>query len=58
MPTIQSELEALTVNLGVNWFGKIVRGAYLDRERLLANKRGIAPPTWSTYDETSESYNK
>jgi hypothetical protein len=48
----------LTVNLGAKWFGKVVRGAYLDRERLLASKRGIASPTWDTYEETSESYNK
>jgi hydroxyproline oxidase len=57
-PTIKAELQAVTKEIGVNWFGKIVRGAYMDRERYLAKKRGYESPIWDSYEETNKSYNK
>jgi len=56
--TIQSELEVVGREIGVNWCGKIVRGAYMDRERFLAQKNGYSSPICDNYDDTSLSYNR
>lgn len=56
--TIESELKTVTEDIGVNWYGKIVRGAYMDRERYLADKNGYISPVCDTYEATNISYNK
>lgn len=37
---------------------KLVRGAYLESERALAETMGLSSPIWDTIDETHECYNK
>jgi hydroxyproline oxidase len=37
---------------------KVVRGAYMDKERSLAEKLGYQDPIYSSYEETSSSYDK
>ncbi|CAG7834136.1 unnamed protein product, partial [Allacma fusca] len=55
--TTESELE-VTKLIGVNWYGKIVRGAYMDRERKIASSQSIPSPICDSYDESSISYNR
>lgn len=47
----------LCKKLGVICGAKLVRGAYMLQERKLAAEKGLPDPIWSTYDETSASYN-
>ncbi|ODM98245.1 putative proline dehydrogenase 2 [Orchesella cincta] len=56
--TILKELEVTKNLLGVNWYGKIVRGAYMDRERYLAAKKQAPSPICDSYEATSDSYNQ
>lgn len=56
--TVDLELEVMMNLLGTNWYGKIVRGAYMDRERYLAKKKGVPSPICESYEDTSRSYNK
>merc|ERR1712198_121944 len=54
--TISSEMEVVQ-SLG-NCFGaKIVRGAYMDKERKLAKMNGYEDPVNDTYEATGEMYN-
>lgn len=45
--------KALGYNLGV----KLIRGAYMNEERALAEKQGVASPIWDTLEETHKCYN-
>ncbi|CAL8071530.1 unnamed protein product [Orchesella dallaii] len=55
---VQRELDVTRSLLGVNWYGKIVRGAYMDRERYLATKKQVPSPICDNYEATSHSYNQ
>lgn len=46
----------VTERLGVCFGAKIVRGAYLDRERQLSVQGNYADPTNPTYEATSAVY--
>ena len=48
----------MTRELGVCFGAKVVRGAYLERERQLAKNGNYADPTNPTYEATSEMYNR
>lgn len=54
---IKSEME-ITKSLGVNWYGKIVRGAYMDRERKIAEAKGLPSPICDSYADTCKSYDR
>lgn len=43
--------------LGINVGIKLVRGAYMNEERKLAEKKGVPSPIWSSIEETHKSYN-
>lgn len=43
---------------GVGFGTKLVRGAYIDKERKLARELGYPDPTNPTYDATSDTYHK
>ena len=58
MATATSEMNVVMKEIGVNWYGKIVRGAYMDRERFLAEKHGYPSPVCDNYAATNDSYNK
>lgn len=40
------------------WAGKMVRGAYMDQERLIAEANQYKSPIWDSEQETHECYNK
>lgn len=44
--------------MGVTFGAKIVRGAYLQRERQLSVEGNYPDPTNPTYEATSEVYNR
>ena len=44
--------------LGACFGAKLVRGAYLARERQLAQQQGRASPVCDTYEDTSANYNR
>lgn len=44
--------------MGVSFGAKIVRGAYLERERLLSTQGNYPDPTNPTYEATSNQYNR
>lgn len=48
----------MTRQLGVSFGAKVVRGAYLDRERLMAKTGNYPDPTNPDYEATSAMYNK
>lgn len=51
-------LEVATAKkLGYNMGLKLVRGAYMNEERDLAQKYGYESPVWDTIDETHKCYN-
>jgi hypothetical protein len=54
---VNRELQ-MTRELGVCFGAKVVRGAYLERERQLAKNGNYADPTNPTYEATSEMYNR
>jgi Proline dehydrogenase len=56
--TVKTELKVTRKLLGVNWNGKVVRGAYMDRERQVAAGQGKPSPICDNYQLTSDSYNK
>lgn len=56
--TIETELELFEKILGIPWYGKVVRGAYMDRERYLAKRNNVPSPIWDSYEETGDSYNR
>merc|ERR550539_1481254 len=56
LTTISSEL-AVVEGFGRSFGAKIVRGAYMDKERKLARERGYEDPVNETYEATGEMYN-
>jgi proline dehydrogenase len=42
--------------LGINVCVKLVRGAYMNEEREIAEEKGIESPIWGTIEETHKSY--
>ena len=48
---------SVTDQLGVCFGAKVVRGAYLERERQLAADGNYQDPTNATYEATSSMYN-
>ena len=57
LSTISSEL-AVVEGFGRSFGAKIVRGAYMDKERKLARERGYEDPVNETYEATGEMYNR
>jgi len=57
--TMRNLNESLDIceKLGAICVAKLVRGAYMTQERRIAAANGVPDPIWSTYDETSISYN-
>lgn len=55
--TISSELE-VTQNVGCCFGAKLVRGAYLEKERRLAAEQGYPDPVNPSYEATGHMYNK
>lgn len=55
-PTVDVELKVIGQHFNNLWYGKLVRGAYMDRERYLAKKNGLPSPICDSYEETSRSY--
>jgi proline dehydrogenase len=53
---IRLELEASKV-LGYNLGMKLVRGAYMNEERRLANEKGYESPIHETIQDTHNNYN-
>lgn len=43
--------------LGINLGIKLVRGAYMNEERTLAERNNYPSPIWSSIEETHKSYN-
>ena len=43
---------------GFLYGAKVVRGAYMEKERSLAKKIGYHDPIYSSYEETGSSYDK
>ena len=56
LTTISSEL-AVVEGFGRSFGAKIVRGAYMEKERKLARERGYEDPVNETYEKTGEMYN-
>ena len=56
LTTISSEL-AVVEGFGRSFGAKIVRGAYMDKERKLARERDYEDPVNETYEATGEMYN-
>lgn len=54
---IRSEME-VTARMGVLFGAKVVRGAYLDRERFLSRRDGYPDPTNVDYEATSAMYDR
>ena len=57
LATISSEL-AVVEAFGRRFGAKIVRGAYMEKERKLARERGYEDPVNETYEATGEMYNR
>ncbi|XP_062512688.1 hydroxyproline dehydrogenase-like isoform X2 [Corticium candelabrum] len=49
---------AIADKCGFVYGAKIVRGAYMDKERTLAKKHGYHDPIYSTYEDTSSCYDR
>lgn len=45
--------QAMGFNLGV----KLVRGAYMDEERMIAERDGVESPVWDDLEGTHACYN-
>jgi len=43
--------------LGINLGIKLIRGAYMNEERILAEEKSIESPIWPSIEETHKSYN-
>jgi len=43
--------------LGYNLGVKLIRGAYMNEERILAQENGYESPVWDTIEETHACYN-
>lgn len=54
--TLHWELEAAR-KLGYNLGVKLIRGAYMNEERILAETRNQESPIWDTLEETHKCYN-
>ncbi|XP_061196348.1 uncharacterized protein LOC133204611 [Saccostrea echinata] len=57
-PNILAKDIALVQAHGVSFGAKLVRGAYLHKERSLAKEKGYPDPVCETFDKTSENYNR
>eukprot|EP00090_Calanus_glacialis_P005915 TRINITY_DN14627_c0_g1_i1.p1 TRINITY_DN14627_c0_g1~~TRINITY_DN14627_c0_g1_i1.p1 ORF type:complete len:474 (-),score=127.41 TRINITY_DN14627_c0_g1_i1:305-1726(-) len=55
--TVSTEQQLVT-SLGCCFGAKIVRGAYMEKERKLAKMKGYEDPVNDTYEETGEMYNR
>jgi len=55
--TVSSEQQLVT-SLGCCFGAKIVRGAYMEKERKLAKMKGYEDPVNDTYEATGEMYNR
>ena len=47
-----------TQDAGVCFGSKLVRGAYMDKERRLAKEQGYTDPVCDTFDDTSDMYHR
>lgn len=54
---IENEVAAAN-KLGFNLGVKLIRGAYMNEERELADKLGYESPIWDTIEDTHACYNK
>ena len=57
-PTNLEREYSITRQLGVCFGAKLVRGAYLARERQLAQQEGRASPVCDSYEETGANYTR
>ena len=57
LTTVTSEMEVVE-GFGRSFGAKIVRGAYMDKERKLARERGYEDPVNDSYEATGEMYNR
>ena len=57
LDTISTEMEVVR-SLGACFGAKIVRGAYMDKERKLAKLHGYEDPVNDSYEATGEMYNR
>lgn len=53
---IQDEIKRCRM-LGINLGIKLVRGAYMNEERQIAEEKGYKSPIWSSIEETHKCYN-
>ena len=49
---------AASKELGYNLGVKLIRGAYMNEERRLAEEGGYSSPVWDSIEETHECYNE
>ncbi|XP_062593110.1 hydroxyproline dehydrogenase-like [Saccostrea cucullata] len=57
-PDILSKDKAFVKAHGVSFGSKLVRGAYLYKERSLAKEKGYPDPVCETFEKTTENYNR
>jgi hypothetical protein len=54
---LESDLKYIRSH-GLGFSAKLVRGAYMDKERMLAYKHGYPSPINDTYEDTTDTYHK
>jgi hypothetical protein len=54
---LESDLKYIRSH-GLGFSAKLVRGAYMDKERMLAYKHGYPSPINDTYEDTTDTYYK
>ncbi|XP_048753522.2 hydroxyproline dehydrogenase-like [Ostrea edulis] len=58
IPNVLEKDIELTKAHGVSFGSKLVRGAYMNKERSLAKEKGYPDPVCETFDKTTENYNR
>lgn len=58
MTSVIEQEVACANKLGYNLGIKLIRGAYMNEERTLAQSKGMESPIWNTVEDTHTCYNK